>query len=425
MENPSDKFIELPQEWPGAHYYDDAEAEAVHRLIKSRSLFRFYGPDHQEEASKFEKEMADYTGVRYCLGVSQGTTALQVALAAMGVGPGDEVLVPGYFWISTVSAVVRSGAIPRLVDVDASFSMNPDDLESKISERTKAAIIVHMGGVIGQVTRIAAICKKNKVLLLEDCAQAAGATQHGIKAGAFGDMAIFSFQLNKNMTAGEGGAVVTDAEALYKKAFAVHDLGYFRNDDGRMDTDKPDGQLWGIGCRMNEIIAAILRVQLKKLDTIVGSMRAFKNELKTMLSQYEGIETRYVEDPGGDAGAFLKIIFKDKSTSLAFNDALSINGIRVREGGFYPVHMTDWGLHIYYNVPSLVNKRSICGHHSVWELEANSWGRNYSYDRGSLPVLDSYVERTVIFCIASKLNEEEKSAIRKAFRDSLSQIHLK
>jgi len=422
MDNPSDKLIELPQEWPGAHYYDDAETEAVLRLIKSRSLFRFYGPDHQSETDQFEKELADYLGLKYCLAVSQGTTALQVALAAMGVGPGDEVLVPGYFWVSTVSAVVRSGAIPRLVDVDASFSMDPDDFESKITERTKAAIVVHMGGVIGQIKKISSICKNHNVLLLEDCAQAAGAAQHGIKAGAFGDMAIFSFQLNKNMTAGEGGAVVTDSEALYKKAFAVHDLGYFRNQDGRMDTDQPDGQLWGIGCRMNEMIAAILRAQLKKLDTITGSMRAFKNELKALLSQHDGIGSRFVEDPDGDAGAFLKIIFNDKSVSLAFNEALMANGIRVREGGFYPVHMTDWGLHIYFNVPSLVNKRSICGHHSVWELEANSWGKDYSYVKGSCPALDSYVERTVIFCIASKLSEEQKVFIKEAFKNSLSQI---
>jgi dTDP-4-amino-4,6-dideoxygalactose transaminase len=420
--SPTDKrFMELPQEWPGAHYYDDAETEAVLRLIRSHSLFRFYGPDHQNEASLFEKELAGYIGARYCLGVSQGTAALQVALAAMGVGPGDEVLLPGYFWVSTVSAVIRSGAIPRLVDVDESFSMDPDDLESRISVRTKAVIIVHMGGVIGQVERIAGICRKHNLLLLEDCAQAAGASLRGKKAGAFGDMAIFSFQLNKNMTAGEGGAVVTDSEALYKKAFAVHDLGYFRNDDGRLDTEQADGQLWGIGCRMNEMIAAILRVQLKKLDSITGSMRAFKNELKAMLPGF-GAGSRHVEDPEGDAGAFLKIIFNDKPTSTAFLEALASCGIRVRQGGFYPVHMTDWGLHIYYNIPSLVNKRSICGHHSVWELEANRWAKDYSYSKGSLPVLDSYIERTVIFCIASKLSAGEKEFIGEAFRNSLAQV---
>ena len=152
---------ELPQEWPGALHYDQEEVEAVSRVARSRSPFRFYGPDLQKEVDQFESEFATYIGVKHCLGVSSGTAALQVALAALGVGPGDEVLLPGYFWVSTVSAVIRSGAIPRLVDVDASFSLNPDDLEKKITERSKAVIMVHMGGVVGQVTRVAEICQKN------------------------------------------------------------------------------------------------------------------------------------------------------------------------------------------------------------------------------------------------------------------------
>jgi len=425
MDNSKSNSLNLPQEWPGAHYYDHQEEEAVARVARSRSPFRFYGPDPQHEVDKFETEFSEYIGVDHCLGVSSGTAALQIALAAMGVGPGDEVLLPGYFWVSTVSAVVRSGAIPKIVDVDASFSLDPDDLESKISERSKAVIMVHMGGVIGNVNRVLDICKKNNLLLLEDCAQAGGTHQNGKKAGSFGDIAIFSFQLNKNFTAGEGGAVLTQSQKLYNRAFAIHDLGYYRNEEGRLDFEDPEGQLWGIGCRMNEFVAAVLRVQLKKLDDILHSMREMKHQLTGLLSTYKGIVSRQVDDPKGEGGAFLEIIFDEAETSHEFLKNLKENGIGVKEGGMNPVHMTDWGLHIYYNVSSLVNKRSICGHHSVWQYEENSWATEYEYGKGSCPDLDSYVVRTVLFCVPSRLSADQSTMILNAFDRSCKTLNLK
>ncbi len=419
------KKIKLPQEWPGVYYIDSREINAVSRVLKARSPFRLYGPNLLHEADKFEKELSAYIGRGYCLGVSSGTGALQVCLSAMGVGPGDEVIVPGYFWVSTVGAVVRSGAIPVLADVDDSFSLDPEDLRKKITGRTKAVIVVHMGGVIGQIGKIVSICRKRKIRLLEDCAQSAGASVKGKMAGSFGDMAMFSFQLNKNMTSGEGGAIVTNNRSLYMKANAIHDLGYPRDEKGRLISDDKDCQLWGIGYRMNEMVAAVLRVQLSKLPKITGEMRRFKNSLKVILSRYDDVRTRTVADPGGDSGAFLKMTFKDEQTAWAFKDGLIGNGIRVRDNGLYPIHMTEWGFHIYYNNGSLVNKNSICGHHSVWDLKENEFARNVSYAKGTLKHLDDIVERTVIFCIASKLSGGEKKLIRYAFTKTCKDIGLK
>lgn len=425
MNESKNQNLDLPQEWPGAHYYDHQEEEAVARVARSHSPFRFYGPDLQGEVDQFEAEFADFIGVDHCLGVSSGTAALQIALASMGVGPGDEVLLPGYFWVSTVSAVVRSGAIPRLVDVDASLSLDPLDLERKISERSKVVLMVHMGGVIGDVSSVLEICKRHELLLLEDCAQAGGAQQNGRRAGSFGHMGIFSFQLNKNFTSGEGGALVTNSTEMYNKAFAIHDLGYYRKEDGRLEFNDPEFQLWGIGCRMNEFIAAVLRVQLLKLDRILSSMRELKHELTSLLSAYEGLRTRHIIDPDGDGGAFLKITFDDQELSFMFLKGLVEQGITVKEGGMNPVHMTEWGLHIYYNVASLVNKKSICGHHSVWEAEENGWAAAYEYGKGSCPVLDSYVERTVLFCIPSKLSAEQRTMILDGFDMTCKKLNLK
>ena len=403
----------LPQEWCGAHYMDELESDAAARVCKSKTLFRYYGLNLQNEVSKLENEFAAYLGVRHALAVSSGTTALQVALGALGIGPGDEVLVQGYFWVSTVGAVVRSGAIPVLVDSDDTFDMDPQVASKKITPRTKAILVVHMGGVIGRITEIVALARKHNLNVIEDCAQSAGASQNGVKSGAFGDLAIFSFQMNKHMTSGEGGMVVTNDEHLYRRAFAIHDLGYPRNDAGRLVMDDPSLQLWGIGCRMSELTGAVARVQLKKLDRITGAMRSAKLEIKKALA---GVLTfREVPDPDGDAGSFLMTVFPTREQSLAFTAALRAEGVVADKGGLYPIHMDEWGLHIYYNVASLVNKRGISGV-SPWQMTENRASADISYAKGTCPHLDDLISRTMIFCVASILTDADVKDIIAAYR---------
>jgi 8-amino-3,8-dideoxy-alpha-D-manno-octulosonate transaminase len=414
--------IRLPQEWPGIHYIDQEEIEAVTRVLRNQSPFRFYGPKPTYEARQFEGEFAEYIGMDYCVAVSNGTTALQVALSALEVGPGDEVIMPGYFWVSTAGAVIRLGAVPVLTDVDDSMSIDPDDLVKKMSDRTKAVIVVHMGGVIGQISKIVEICKSRGVPLLEDCAQAAGTSQYGKMAGSFGDMSIFSFQINKNMTCGEGGAVLTNDKSLYERSFGIHDTGYIKDTEGDFVLDRPELQLWGIGCRISDLAAAMARVQLRKLPAIVNRMRVFKHELVRIISPYKGIGIRQIADPEGESGGFLKMTFDDRETSHEFKRQLLKSGIHVADKGFYPIHMEEWGLHIYYNLPSLVHKRPSMGSRSVWELTENSFAKDYTYDKGTLPYLDSLIERTVLFCIASNLNEEHKELIRNAFTITCDQL---
>ena len=403
----------LPQEWCGAHYMDEAETDAAARVCRSKTLFRYYGLNLQNEVAQLETEFASYIGVRYALAVSSGTGALQVALGALGIGPGDEVLVPGYFWVSTVGAIVRSGAIPVLVDCDNSFNMDPADAAKKVSPRTRALLVVHMGGVIGRIRELVALAQRHGLRVVEDCAQAAGANQGGVKAGAFGDLAIFSFQMNKHMTSGEGGMVVTNDENLYRRAFAVHDLGYPRNEAGRLVMDDPSMQLWGIGCRMSELTGAIARVQLRKIDRITRAMRTAKLAIKRALAGQ--LTFRDVPDPDGDAGSFLMTVLPTRDQSLRFVAALRAEGIVADAGGLYPIHMDDWGLHIYYNVASLVNKRSVSGI-SVWQLAENSASANVSYEKGTCPHLDDLVSRTVICCVASVLTEADVGDIITAYQ---------
>lgn len=412
----------LPQEWPGIHHINEQEIEAVTNVLRVQSPFRFYGPNPRFEAKQLEAEFAGFVGMKHCVVVSNGTTALQVALSALGAGPGTEVIMPGYFWVSTAGAVVKCGSVPVLTDVDDSMSMDPVDLEKKITSRTKVVILVHMGGVIGQVEKISEICKARHIPLLEDCAQAAGASKFGKKAGSFGDMSIFSFQINKNMTCGEGGAVLTNDRHLYERAFGIHDTGYIKDEEGDFVLDRPELQLWGIGCRMSDLAAAMARVQLSKLPMIIRNMNSFKKELVKILDDYKEISIRTIEDPEGDSGGFLKMTFKNRDTAYRFKEGLIKNGIQVKQKGFYPIHMEQWGLHIYYHLPSLVNKRPSMGDLSVWDLAENSFAKDYSYDKGLLPHLDSKIERTVIFCIASNLNDHHKSIIREAFTSTCKDL---
>jgi dTDP-4-amino-4,6-dideoxygalactose transaminase len=404
------------QDWPGTRYMDETEIAAVTRVLTARSPFRYYGPDLQNEASQFEAELSQFIGSRFCVGVSSGTTALQAALAALNVGPGDEVILPGYFWVSTVAAIVNNGAVPVLADVDDSFSLDPDDLERKLTARTKAVVVVHMGGVIGQIERICDICKARSIPLLEDCAQAIGASKDGVKAGCFGDMGIFSFQMNKTCTAGEGGAIVTSQEELFKKVVAIHDLGYPRDASGNLVLDDEARQLWGIGCRMSELTAAVLRVQVRRLPVLIEEMRSIKTALIDVVSPYGGVRCATGDDSGGDPGTSLLLVFESDRHARSFQQLLFACAMRQSKHILRSTRLADYGLHVYYKNKSLVNKKSICGHHSVWELTENSFAKQYSYEKGTLPSLDGLVHRTLLFATPVGLTSAERDDLREIFR---------
>lgn len=404
-----------PQDWPAVHNMDDRETQAASRVLRARSPFRYYGPALRHEVKQFESELACFIRRKHCVGVASGTAALEIALAALGVGPGDEVIVPGYFWVSTVAAIVKNFAIPVLVDVDDSFSVDPSDLLSKISARTKAVIFVHMGGAIGAIERVAEICKEKRISLLEDCAQSIGASKFGRMCGSFGDIAIFSFQMNKACTAGEGGALVTDDPSLFARAVAIHDLGYPRDDAGRLIEDNEDIQAWGFGCRMSEVTAAILRVQLKKLPALISELREVKRDLKSIVSRYKKIKPRKIDDPEGDGASFLKLRFESHEVARTFQHKLSASASAIPRLGLYSILMSAWGLHIYYRNNSLTKKKSICGHHSPWDLVENSFARDRSYGRGTLANLDSIVEQTLIIPIPIRLTSIERRKLLSAF----------
>lgn len=404
----------LPLEFPGVHHMDEHETEAAAGVLRDRSPFRYYGVKLRNEVEQFEREFAAHLGVPHALAVSSGTGALHTALAALGVGPGQEVIVPAYMWVAVVSAVVNLGAIPILADIDDTFGIDPDDVLRRITSRTQGVIVVHMSGAQSDVTRIAKIARDRGLFLLEDCAQANGASINGQKVGTFGDIGIFSFQMNKNMTAGEGGCVVTRDKRLYRRAVASHDLGYARDEDGRLIFDDPDLSLWGMGYRLDELRGAVLRVQLKKMPSIVERMRLSKYRIRNALEKLPGLKLRRVLDPAGDTGAFLITTYESANDAKQVNDALRAEGITTYPQGLSNIRMTDWGLHLYYNIMSLVMYRSVdrCGF--PWRLTENA-GSEGRYQKGACPRADDLFGRSIIMSIPSCLSAKDEDDIIHAF----------
>jgi len=406
----------LPWEFPGGNRIGAEELELVTRVVRAQSPFRFYGPDLQHMVDTFEREWCEAFGHRHALAVSSGTAALSVAMGALGIGPGDEVLVPGLLWVSCISAVVRAGAIPRLVDIDETFCMDPQDLERKIGPHSRAVLCVHMSGAPGRVQTIAEICRARDLMLVEDCAQASGASQDGRAVGRFGDIAIFSFQLNKTMTSGEGGLVVCDRDDLYRRAVAMHDLGYARDDVGRLDASDENCQLWGIGARMSDLTGAMALAQLRRLPAIVSSMRDAKWRIRRALADIPGLGFREIVDPSGDSGLVLICTLPDEQICRRFVDAIRAEGIAGPSGSLAVVSMREWGLHWYSNIPSLTHKRSNSRDGLPWTHPANAFAADYDYRPGALPTCDDLQSRGALLSVGSTYTDDDVEDIIAAFR---------
>lgn len=328
----------LPGPYPGALMIGKEEERAVIDVLRSKTLFRYYGPKPLWRALEFEKVFAQRMGCRFALGVNSGSSALRCALVAIGVGEGDEVLVPAYSYIATAHEVLACGARPVFVEINETMCIDPDDLMKKIGPKTKAVTPVHLFGQPCDMDAIMKIAKDAGLKVVEDCAQSCGASFRGKMLGTFGDVGIFSFQLNKVITAGEGGAVVTDNPEIYYRAVRHHDHGNYRV-PGNLDTPFNGEPTIGENLRMSEITAAILIEQLKKMDRIIADMRASKAYILEHLSQVNGLKLCPILDPEGDAGAAVMVLCPSSDIAKKAVLALQAEGIRaIRQYNGMPLY---------------------------------------------------------------------------------------
>jgi len=413
---PIDDDALLPYEWPGSYFIDEEEIEAVINVLKRKSPFRFYGHTNEESYSeRLEKAYCQRLGRKYALAVNSGTAALTVALRAMDIGPGDEVLVQSYMWISCPMAVVLVGAIPRLVDIDDTWCIDPNELEKKISPRTKCVMMVDMSGAPGDIEGVETICKKHNIYMLEDFSQANGSKFKDRYVGSFGDIAISSHQYNKNLSSGEGGMIVCDDDNLYDRVVAAHDLGYPRR-GGRLAVDDPEIQMWGQGSRSPELITALAFVQFSKLDSIIACMHHAKYHIRKGLEEIKGLKLRRIIDPDGDSGLFLLMTWPGEKIRDKVVEETRKAGIVTGPKGLNNLTMPEWHQHIYYQIPSLVKKKGLNSTGRPWTDPLNEFAKDYSYNKGTCPSADDLITRSSLLSISPTLTDEVCDRIVEEFQ---------
>ncbi len=312
---------------PGFEIFGDEERKEVQDVLETGVLFR-YGFDGVRKghwkAKTFESELANRIGAGYCHLSSSGTAALRIALAACGIGAGDEVIVPPFTFIATIEGILDAGAIPVFSEIDETLCLDPELIESVITPRTKAVMPVHMCGAMAHIEEIRSICNQKGLLLIEDACQSLGATFNGKSVGTFGQMGCFSFDPVKTITCGEGGAVVTDDKELYTLADAYADHGHDHIGNDRGLEGHP---ILGTNFRISELNAAVGVAQLKKLDVILEKQRLHKKAIKDAMAGFPEISFRHIPDPKGDSATFLSFFLPDESQAREAAASLGKAGV--------------------------------------------------------------------------------------------------
>jgi len=255
------------------------EADAVSKIILSKNYFRYEGKDKKSLVDNVEEKFSSLFSINHSLLLTSGTNAIVCALAAAGIGPGDEVIIPSFTFVATAVAVTQVGAIPVIVNIDETLCLDCDEFEKAITSSTKAVIPVHMDGLACDMDRICEIACKHEILVIEDAAQAVGGSFKAKRLGTIGSMGCFSFNVDKIISCGEGGAFVTNNENYYKKAFSFHDAPcQFGNT--KKDMFSSDDLLIGMSSRFDNIKAAFLDIQLDRLDGILNELRTRKDLIR-------------------------------------------------------------------------------------------------------------------------------------------------
>lgn len=383
--------------WHGLGEFGEEEVQAALRVLRSRSLFRYYGPNLLRTVDAFEASARDLLGCEHAVATSSGTAALRTALAALGVGCGDEVIVPSFTFIASVNAVVTMGAVPVFAEIDESLGLDPRDAEARLTDRTAAIMPVHLDNSACDMDSLLGVARRHGVPVLEDAAQAMGVTYHGQAVGTIGDIGAFSLQLDKNVTAGEGGLVTTSQPVLAIRAARYQDQGgQFVTSTGRTRGTAAVEPFVGENLRMNELAGAIADVQTKRLPDLLRRQRSNRARVLGQLGNLPGCTLRRLADPDGDGGSSLGLFVRDGATARRFIEALRAEGVPA--GQMYngePVYLT----------PSIVAKRTASGKGGPWNCAEHPTA--VEYRAGLCPTTEALVARSVFVPIRSTYTDRD------------------
>ncbi|NNK60898.1 MAG: DegT/DnrJ/EryC1/StrS family aminotransferase [Flavobacteriaceae bacterium] len=338
---------------PGFELFGDQERKEVNDVLESGVLMR-YGFDAMRnghwKAKELEKALESRLQVNHVQLVSSGTAAVSVALAVAGVGAGDEVIMPTFTFVASFEAIIAVGAIPVIVDIDSTLTLDPEAVEAAITSKTKAVMPVHMCGSMANLNALSAICKAHDLILVEDACQAIGATYNGKPLGSIGDVGCFSFDFVKTITCGEGGAVVTNKARYFNNADHYSDHGHDHEGKDRGAETHP---FLGYNFRISELHAAVGLAQVRRLDEFLKIQRSHFQILRNALSEIEAVTFRTVPEGGEESCAFLSFFLPDLETTRKVDNAFKEAGI---DGCF---HYYDNNWHYLRKWEHLVNLKTL------------------------------------------------------------------
>lgn len=396
--------------YPGGLEIGEEEKKQVLEVLENKYLFRYYGPANVPSKVKtLEERFASKMGAKHALATSSCTGALISSLVACGIGPGDEVIVSGYTFFASCASIVAAKASPVIADTDEQLTIDPDDIERKITPATKALLVVHMRGVPCDMDRIMDIAKRHNLRVIEDCAQAVGGTYKGKYLGTIGDCGCFSFQYHKTITAGEGGMILTNDDRIYDRCMSYHDTAACWRPD-RFAEQRYEGELFcGSNFRMSELTGAVMLAQLDRLDYLLAKMRSHKNRIAEQIKDTKGIKVRPCHDPEGDTGICLMFYLDSKEKVSPFVEALKAEGVDA--AGVFNSGIPDW--HIYAHWKHVINKKAPTDVKCPWACPYHK-GPEVEYDPNMNPNTLEYLGRVVHLDIPAQMTDEDCDMIAHA-----------
>jgi len=380
---------------PGYELFGPEERKEVADVLETGVLFR-YGFDRERKghwkARELEAELERFTGAKHCLACSSGTAAVAIMLESAGIGAGDEVIVPPFTFIATIEAVLRVGAIPVFAEIDETLNLSPHGIERAISKDTKAVCLVHMCGSMPELDRIVSICEQNGIILVEDTAQALGGFYRGRHLGLFGKAGSFSFDFFKTVTAGEGGAVITNDDDVAAKMPLLSDHGHDHIGNNRGAEQHP---ILGFNYRLGELNAAVGLAQARKLPRILELQKQNKARLKQAIAEFPAVSFRRIPDPEGDAATFVNFFCPDEGSARQTIDEL------VNAGVHGVAYWYDNNFHYLKNWNHL-KQLSVAARLPVQAIDPRR-----SYRDVRLPESDAIMSRLVSLIVSVKWTDEE------------------
>jgi len=395
---------------PGFELFSDLERKEVMDVLETGVLMRynFDGPRKNIWKTKeLEQAISEKIGAKYVQVTSSGTTALITAMNALGIGAGDEIILPTFTFVASFEAVLAVGAIPVLVDIDESLTLSPDAIKKAITPKTKAIMPVHMCGAMAQMDEILSIAKKHTILVLEDACQAIGATYKGKYVGTLGIMGAYSFDYVKTVTCGEGGAVFTNDEKLYKNSDQFTDHGHDHVGNDRGAESHP---YIGLNYRISELNAAVGLAQWRRLDEFLAIQRKNHSYIKNELAKIDGVSFRKVPDESGDICSHLSIILPSEELTREVSSQFKEAGI----GGTFYWFDNNW--HYIRKWEHLKNIQTLAPLYQEHKDALPDY-ENTDYSKS-----DAIISRTISIAISMAWTEEQLQNHTQNLKEVLEKV---